>query len=213
MANLGLGLFARHIGNYQHDDDDPITFRQWQLMYPAITAKKQMGLQCRVPLGHWESFRAILSPGVSPMRLRERREREAKEEEESQCPRAWEYDKQRNEYYEILWIWFVQSQGILWRAPFWNEKEGAQDAEVFNDQVNLFRHHFIKSTALEDPARGERAWERSEKRKEAARKREKKENWRGSSCDTIGSVCFGWKYRGIGRTANRRPIQGRCVHG
>ena len=102
---------------------------------------------------------------------------------------------------------------ILWRAPFWNEKEVAQDAEVFNDQVNLFPHHFIKSTALEDPARGERAWERSEKRKEAARKREKTENWRGSSCDTIGSVCFGWKYKGIGRTANRRPIQGRCVHG
>ena len=75
--------------------------------------------------------------------------------------------------------------------------------------ASLYKINSTGMTQLEE----KRAWERSEKRKEAARKREKKENWRGSSCDTIGSVCFGWKYKGIGRTANRRPIQGRCVHG
>ena len=153
------------------------------------------------------------------MRLRERREREAKEEEESQCPRAWEYDKQCNEYYEILWIWFVQfcsisrhfMEGSLleWkgRCPrCWSLQWSGELVPASLYKIN-------STGSLEDPAPGERAWERSEKRKEAARKREKKENWGGSSCDTIGSVCFGWKYKGIGRTANRRPIQGRCVHG
>ena len=40
-GNLGLGLFAWHIGNDQHDDDDPITFRQWQPMHAQCQTCKE----------------------------------------------------------------------------------------------------------------------------------------------------------------------------